>query len=114
MHCPVVNSAIPLPHYHMTATLRAATDGTVIEQLLDKQTDYLNLDKTILSALFDNDTVFINITCNVHNVFGNDERTTSITVCGEYILCLEHMTITIPSETFLILCPHKNRSGQEC
>lgn len=82
VHCPITNAAIPHPHFLMTV-IRAAADGTEIEQLLSEQMDHLSLDRTTLSALFDNDTTFVKITCNVSNIFGSDNRTTTIRVCGK-------------------------------
>ena len=64
------------------------------EQLLDRKiTDgvhrqtYVFLEMTmLLSSLFDEDTVAVTVSCGVNNSYGGNETTTSIRICGKYLI----------------------------
>ena len=83
IHCHLSNTPVPSPTFKIIA-VRIGDNSSVT--LLSGKRGYLFLNKTVLETLFDNDTIVVNVTCKASNSFGSDELTTSIRVCGEYIV----------------------------
>ena len=101
INCTLKNDPLPYPDFTITATIvtNNGTNELPISQMgnstsVDRNTTQILLDQTVLSSLFENDTVIVNITCRVNNSLGHDEMTTSIRVCGE-LYCQNLIVATV-------------------
>lgn len=101
VQCTLKNDPLPNPQFTITTT-RVTNSGTnelLIPQIrssMDQKTAKILLKQTMLSSLFESDTVVVNITCRVNNSYGKSEMTTSIRVCGElycYLVASHHITV---------------------
>ena len=57
-------------------------NDSVYIYILSEQAANLSLNPSQLGSLFEEDTAYLRITCDVSNSFGNDYMTTDIRLCG--------------------------------
>ena len=85
MECSLGNDPDPLPEFSFTVEKMLSNDSEVLHSQMSIANDsILQLNGTTLLSLFNMDTMFITVTCNVTNLFGSTNSTTVITVCGIY------------------------------
>ena len=95
MNCLLANRPVPLPQFIITTTEITFLDSGGFEEkslsTIRSARDTVNmyefqLDKILLSRLFPlngTTTIIVNVTCQVNNRFGSDEKTTSIRACSK-------------------------------
>ena len=80
INCTLKGMALPPPQFSMNMT-RIFKNNTV-QRVLSEQAANLFLNSSRLDSLFEENIIVLRITCNVSNSFGNDNKTTDITICG--------------------------------
>ena len=83
MECSLGNDPDPLPEFSFTVERMLSNNSEVLHSQISND-HILQLKGTTLLSLFNMDTMFITVTCNVSNLFGSNDNTTVITVCGIY------------------------------
>ena len=85
IHCTLNEKTFPLPNFYMSMT-RVSRNGTVEgllnDSALSEQATNLSLHPSLLGSLFEEDTDYLRITCNVSNSFGSNHKTTDVRLCG--------------------------------
>ena len=83
MECSLGNDPDPPPEFSFTVERMLSNDSEVLHSQMSDDS-ILQLNGTTLISLFNMDTMFITVTCNVSNLIGSTDSTTVITVCGIY------------------------------